>query len=241
MLEKTSGIVLHSFRYGETSIIARVFTRELGLQSYMIPGVRKTKAKIRQNLFQPLTLVDLVVYHKKRGGLQHIKEISCPSSYQSIPFDILKSSIAIFLSEMLTKSLKEQDPNPDMFDYISDALLFLDKTHQRVSDFHLVFLLRISQFLGFQPRNNYDHKHCFFNLMEGFFQQVYTSNAICLDKELSELFHQLNTIDLTEVGGIAISGTLRRTLLKKTIEYYQYHLDGIQEVRSHFVLEMVLN
>lgn len=241
MIQKTAGIVLHSFRYGETSIIARVFTRELGLQSYLVPGVRKAKASIRQNLFQPLTMVDMVVYHREKPGLQRIKEINCPETYSSIPYDIMKSSIAIFLSEMLTKSLKEQDPNPDMYDYISDALRFLDHTNDRVTDFHLVFLMHLSRYLGFQPRNNFDATHCYFNLREGFFQTTYSGGHDCLDRDLSRIFHQVNVADLTGVGSLSILSDSRRSLLQKTIDYYRFHLDGFQEVRSHFVLEMVLN
>lgn len=241
MLHRTQGIVLHSFRYGETSIIARIFTRDLGLQSYLIPGVRKTRAAVRQNLFQPLTMVDLVVYHKERGGLQRIKEISCPDIYRHIPYDIMKSSIAIFLSEMLTKSLKERDPNTGMFDYISQALRFLDQTSGRVVDFHLVFLLHLSRFLGFQPRNNYDAQYCYFNLKEGLYQTLYSGGDDCLDQQLSHFFHQLNLVELNQLEDLHISGPVRRSLLQKTIDYYRWHLDGLQEVRSHFVLEMVLN
>ena len=241
MIQNTSGIVLHSFKYGETSIIARVFTRDLGLQSYLIPGVRKTKSTIRQNLFQPLTIVDLVVYHHDKSGLQRIREISCPEAYSMIPYDIMKSSVAIFLSEMLTKSLKERDPNPEMFDFICDSLRFLDKTKSKVTDFHLVFLMHLSRFLGFQPRNNFDSSHSFFNLREGLFQQVFSDEKECLDRYLSQLFHQINNTELVHIDELSISASSRRSLLKKTIDYYRYHLDGIQEVRSHFVLEMVLN
>lgn len=241
MIQKTTGIVLHSFRYGETSIIARVFTRDLGLQSYLVPGVRKSKAHIRQNLFQPLTIVDMVVYHREKPGLHHIKEINCLEAFSSIPYDIMKSSIAIFLSEILTKSLKEQDPNPEMFDYISDSLRFLDTTTDKVTDFHLVFLMHLSRYLGFQPRNNFDAHQCFFNLKEGVFQSFFGGGHDYLDRELSRLFHEINSVELIQLGSLSISGASRKSLLQKTIDYYRYHLDGFQEVRSHFVLEMVLN
>lgn len=241
MIEKTTGIVLHSFKYGETSVIARVFTRNRGLQSYLVPGVRKSKAKIRNNLFQPLTPVDLVVYHKEKGGLQRIREISCPEMYHTIPFDILKSSIAIFLSELLTKSLKEQDPNPEMFDFIANSLKFLDHTEGKVTDFHLVFLMHLSRFLGFQPRNNFDETHCYFNLKEGLYQQTFSGLEQCLDSDLSRIFHQINLTAIEEVGKLSFNNESRRYLLKKTIDYYSYHLDGLQEIRSHFVLEMILN
>ncbi len=126
--------MLHSIKYGETSVIARVLTRELGLQSYLVPGVRKPKARIRQNLFQPLCLLDLIVYHKEKEGLHRIKEITCPHPYESIPYDIPKTSIAIFLAEMLHHAIKSHEANPALFDFIRDSLLTLDQTKERTAD-----------------------------------------------------------------------------------------------------------
>ncbi len=240
MIEKTSGIVLHSLRYGESSVIIKVFTRSRGLQSYLVSGVRKPKAKIPNNLFQPLTIIDIVAYHKEKGGLQHIKEVSCPRAHTSIPYDIMKSSIAMFLSEVLVKSIKEQDPNTGMYDFLTQALEMLDRTHEKVADFHLVFLIHLSRFLGFQPRNNFDRHHCFFNLREGLFQRHYEENTTCLNQELSLIIHQINTSELHHPEGLSISNEARRSLLKVTIDYYSYHLEGFQGIRSHLVLETVL-
>lgn len=241
MIEKTKGIVLHSLRYAETSVIIKVLTRSHGLQAYIVPGVRKARSKAPNNLFQALTLIDLVAYHKNKGGLQHIKEVSCAQSYASIPYDILKSSVAIFLSEMLVKSLKEGDANPDMFDYVTEALLYFDQIRDKSADFHLYFLIQLTRFLGFQPRNNFDLAHSFFNLKEGLFQRDFDDNNTCLDKQQSLIFHQINTSGLRQLGELSISGSLRRSLLKKTIDYYSHHLEGFHEVRSHLVLEAVLS
>ena len=240
MIHKTPGIVLHSFRYGETSVIARVYTRELGMQSYLVPGVRKTRSKIKSNLFRPLTPVDMVVYYKGKEGLSRIREITCPEPFTSIPYDILKSSIAMFLSEILSKSFKEQDPNPLLFDFIKEALQYLDQTKARVSDFHLVFLMQLSAYLGFQPRNNYDALHCYFNLREGQFERSFEGSDICLDKEMSRMFHQINTTSCAGLDQLHVPAELRRALLKKTIAYFQYHHTGMSEIKSLGVLEAVL-
>ncbi len=241
MLVKTKAIVLHSFKYGETSVIARLFTREAGLQSYLVSGVRKSRSRIKQNLFQPLTIVDLVAYQKEKGGLQRIREITCPAPFENIPYDIPKTSIAIFLSEILTKSVKEQEPYPELFDFIFSALDFLDHTKGKVSDFHLIFLLKLSRYLGFYPRTNYDQTHCFFNLKEGMFQKNPCAISLCLDKELSRHFFELAHTGFAEMESLSINPQTRKSLLEKTLDYYRMHLEGFQEVRSHFVLEMVLN
>ncbi len=241
MITKTIGIIFHSFKYSETSIIARVFTKDLGLQSYIVPGVRKQKSKIKQNLFQPLSILELVVYHKERGGLQHIREISCPRPFDTIPYDIAKSSIAIFLAEMLHHSLKNHEPNPPLFTFIHDAVKQLDAAKGRVADFHLVFLLELSRFLGFQPRNNYEKNNCVFNLREGFFQPMSHRMESVIDKNTSRYFHEVITTKMEDAASLTIPKELRKQLLHIAIDFYRYHLDGMQEIKSHTILEMVLN
>ncbi|MBW6498166.1 MAG: DNA repair protein RecO [Bacteroidales bacterium] len=241
MIEKTSGIVLHHFSYGETSVIAKIFTREAGLQSFIVPGVRKAKARIKQNIFQPLTIVDMVIYRKERDGLQHIREITNPEPWQSIPYDITKTSIAIFLAEILSGVLKESDTSTAMFDFVKESLVFLDQAEGRIADFHLVFLLQLSGHLGFSPRNNFNEYCCFFNLAEGLYQTVYYGPEICLDKELSQQFTKLSKCGFGDLEGIHLKPEHRKTLLHKTIDYYRFHLEGLKEIKSHHVLESVLH
>ncbi len=241
MIIKTSGIILHSLKYAETSIIARIYTRELGLQSYLVPGVRKTKAKIKQNLFQPLCILDLVVYHKEREGLHRIREISCPRPYSNIPYDIQKTSIAIFLAEIMQHALKSQEASPSLFDFLRDAFYHLDSTTEKIADFHLVFLLKLSRHLGFQPRNNYDASRCFFNLSEGVFQHAEGHPEICLDKELSRHFFNIMRADLHLPESLVITKEYRKKLLHKIIDYYRHHLAGMPEVKSHGILETVMH
>ena len=241
MLEKTSGIVIHHFRYGETSVIARIFTREAGLQSFIVPGVRKARARIKQNIFQPLTMVELVIYRKDHGGLQHIREISCPEPWQTIPYDITRTTIAIFLAEMLSGVLKESDPSPGMFDYVKQALAILDHHSGRIVNFHLVFLLQLSSHLGFSPRSNYDTQHPYFNLQEGMFQTSYPGSEFCLNQELSKHFYALSACPLEELESLQLKGEQRKSLLHSIIDYYRLHLEGLREIKSHLVLESVLH
>ncbi len=241
MITKTTGIIFHSFKYGETSVIARIFTKDLGLQSYIVPGVRKHRAKIKQNLFQPLSILELVVYYKERGGLQRIREIISPRPFDNIPYDIAKSSIAIFIAEMLHLSLKNHEPNPPLFAFIHDAVRQLDQAQGRVADFHLVFLLQLSRFLGFQPRDNYDARNSAFNLKEGVFQPPTTCPEVLMDQNASRYFHKIAITKMEDAGTVMIPGTYRKQLLHTTIDFFRYHLDGMQEVKSHTILEMVLN
>ncbi len=240
MITKTKGIILHSLKFGETSIIAKVFTREHGMQSYMIPGVRKQKSRIKQNLFQPLNILDLVAYHKEREGLQHVKEIRCPKAFETIPYEVAKSSVAIFLAEVLTHALKRQEANLVLFDFLEESLLLLDQEKGSIAHFHIIFLLRLSRYLGIEPRANHSSRNCFFNIREGLFQSTADNPEYQLDKPLSKLFSELISTSINRHTKINNTKENRKALLRKTIDYYRYHLDGMPEMKSYTVLEMVL-
>ena len=113
MLHKTSGIILHTVKYSETSLIVKIYTRDFGLQSYMVTGVRSKKSKNKASLFQPLALVELEVSNTNKGSLQRISEINILHPYSDIPYNIVKSSIAIFLNEILYKAIKEEHADED--------------------------------------------------------------------------------------------------------------------------------
>lgn len=241
MLTKTDGIVLHTIKYGETSIIARIFTREAGMQSYLVRGVRKSGSRTKQMLFRPLTMVSMIAYHKNREGLQNIREISLLKAYGSIPYDIAKTSLAIFLSEILSYSLKNQEANHSLFDFLSESLLLLDGLRKGVANYHLVFLMKLSSYLGFRPREDYGGKKLYFNLLEGCYQYHFDPAGNCLDQELSRMFHSLSTLPLETSGRIDIDREQRRELLTSMIAYYSHHLSGMPEIKSRSVLEAVFD
>lgn len=241
MLIKTQGIVLHSFKYGDSGLIARVLTRELGLQSYLVKGVYKAKSRLKANLFQPLTLLELVVYHKEKTGLHHIKEVRCEHPFESITSDMRKTAIALFMSEMLLHTFRQQESNTETFDFTFTAIRRLDYQHEPFNLFHLLFLVELSSYLGFSPARNYDTRYCYFNLQEGTYQQFPEPLYACLGKEESAAFYKLCQGADSDWQQLSLPATLRRTLLSKIIDYYRYHLEGFTDIRSHKILEEVLN
>ncbi len=124
MLHKTRGIVLNYIRYRETSIIVKIYTEEFGLQTYIENGVRSSRSRNKIALFQPLTLLDLIVYHRDNGSIMRISEIKCNTPFQTLPYQFVKTGIALFITEVLTKSLKEESGNPDMFWFLFQSILF---------------------------------------------------------------------------------------------------------------------
>ena len=149
MLVKTKAIVISSLKYQEKSLIVKCFTLSDGLKSYFVPNafsVKKSSQKIAY--FQPLTLLEIEANHKNKGTLEHFKEIKLASGYQTITTDIIKSTIVIFLSEILHHSIQEEEKNEGLFTFLETALLWLD-THEGTSNFHLILLLEVTKFLGF--------------------------------------------------------------------------------------------
>lgn len=241
MLHKTRGIVFQTTDYSETSIIARIYTEAFGVQSYLVNSVRKRNAKTRPNVFQPLSLVDMVVYHKERGGIQRLSEIRNHPAYKSIPFDVYKSSMALFLNEVLNRSVREEDANPQLFEFLNSALQVLDLQPKAGSDFHLLFLLRLTRFLGFYPNGRYSPEAQVFDLQEGVYRENRPPHPFFIDPPLSVNFDRLVEAcgDLTAETTLGVED--RRLLIERLIDYYHLHIGGFGEVRSHKVLEAVFD
>jgi len=141
MIYKTRGIVLHHIKYAETSVIATIYTEQFGRQSYMINGVRGKKSRIKANVLQPLYLLNMEVYHKTTRDLQRVKELQHAYIFNSLPYDLKKSTLALFIAEILYQTLREQEPNPELFNYLYHSIQMLDIKNEGLTTFHIYFLL----------------------------------------------------------------------------------------------------
>lgn len=241
MLQKSRGIVLQSMAYAEASLIVKVFTEGYGLQSFLINGVRKPKARYAANLFQPLSLLEVVAYYKKPGGLHRVSDVSASPQLQNIPYDTVKTTMAIFLGEILYRSIKEEEANSELFSFIDHAVQMLDIHTETVSRFHLCFMLQLSKYLGFYPSGKYENFTPYFDLKEGTFQETKPMHPHYLDKHLSELFYQLAQISLEDVSEIKLNAIERKVLLESIIAYYELHHTGGSRIRSYEILNEILS
>lgn len=234
MLHKTRGIVLNHIRYKESSIIVRIYTEELGLQSYIVNSVRSKSAKTnRIALFQPLTLLDLVVYHKDSQSLHRLSEHRCLVPFHSIPFDIRKSSIALFMGEILNKVLiKETSENNALFEYVFDSINELDRTNEKIENFHLRFLITLLTYIGIKPLSAEWMFDCVVTTSQKNHQQVKLSP----DSE-----HLLDQLLEEQSTNLDISGAQRRALLQLIINYYDSQIENFGMVKSLDVLREVLS
>jgi DNA repair protein RecO (recombination protein O) len=229
MLQKTRGIALSYIRYRETSIIARIYTEEFGLQSYIVNGVRSAKSKNNKiALFQPLTLLDLVVYNKPDRDLHRLSEMKTNYPFQSLPFEMAKSTIALFVTEMLNKVLKEEAGSPILFRFLLDSVLFLEEARTNYENFHLTFLLKLSFFLGFGPESAREFES----------QLRENSYPFLPDNEMETALNIMLRLPLGTP--IKLSRSARNELLDALVAYYQIHIDSLGEVKSLPVLREVL-
>ena len=148
MLVSTRGIILRVTKYRETSIIVNIYTEALGLNSYIVNGVRSSKSKYKIAYFEPLNLVELTAYHKAGRNIDRISEIRTAYPIHNIRQDIYKSTISMFIVEVLNKCIIEQDKNQPLFDYLYEAIIALNDSNENNS-FHLQFLLELTKYLGF--------------------------------------------------------------------------------------------
>lgn len=240
MLEKTRGIFLHGVKYSETSLIATIYTEAFGRQSFIINGVRNKKSGIKASVFQPLYLLELELYYKPGSEIHRIKNTRISVPFGSIPFDIRKSSQVIFLSEVLYKCLREEEPNQSLFDFIFHALSYLDLADSGISNFHLWFLFRLTAFLGIFPNSDQANVGMFFDLEKAQFVGREPVHNHFADKHVTTLLSRLFEVDLTSLEKLDYTQNERRLVLEKLIEFYKIHFDNLGEIRSLAVLKEVL-
>lgn len=236
MLEKTRAIALRITSYAENSVVAHLYTENFGLQSYLINGAKKPKAKIHVNMLQPLHLLDLVVYHKNNNNLQRIKEAQQSPALRTIPINIIKSSLAMFLNEVLYKVLKHQNPDPYLFNFIHRSILWLDESEVNLANFHLVFFIKLSKYLGFLPQPN-NFKKPYMDLVDGIFVQNLPAHIHVLQEPHTSLFHALMSVSYDDASSVTIKHEDRIYLLEKILDFYKLHTENFGTVNSLYILE----
>lgn len=238
MLHNVYGIVLKCVRYGDTSVIVKAYTDKFGIQSYLINGVRATKSKNRQAMLQSLTLLNMVVYHREHKNLQRVREMNFDHVFATIPFDIRRGSIALFMTEILNKTLREETANPELFDFVRNAIRQLDDAHLSPVDLHVHFLARLSTLLGFAPSNIKSSQHQFFDLEEGSFVAEEPVHYHVVQSEDAQAFARLFDGDLAHEK---LTASQRRRLLDGLLLFFRLHVEGFGQVKSHKILQTVLN
>lgn len=238
MVESTKAIVINTIKYGDTSLIVTCYTEVSGIKTYMLKGVLKAKkSKIKAAYFQPLTILYLTANHNSKGNLNTIKEVEVAYFYNSLFSNIKKQTIALFLAEILYFSLKEEEKNSILFQYLEAAFMWLD-THDNVVNFHLLFLLNLTKFLGFYPKL-VNEDYSYFDLMEGAFTNKKTYTTISEEK-LAQ-FKKILGINFDAIHKVNFSASNRQEVLSTLIQYFQLHLSGFNKPKSLNVLKSIFS
>lgn len=242
MIQSTKGIVLRTIKYGETSVIASVFTELFGIQSYLVNGVRTSGKSSKAHFFQPSSILDMEVYHNDLKNLQRIKDLKWSFIYKTILSDVIKNSIALYMVELLQKTLKQPEPNADLFSFCEDAFLQLDKaTSEVAANFPIYFSLQLAPFFGIRLLDNYSESRNIFDPQEGKFSDTVSASSNHFNKEvgyyISQLLRAIHPDDLSE---IKINRNIRLTILKIIEDFYAWHIPEFGSMKTLAVLSAII-
>lgn len=239
MLMKTKAIVLSKLKYRDNDLIVKCYTSQRGAVSYLLRGVLKSsKGSSKTAYYQPLSQLEIEESYKPNQSLQFIKDVKLVSVYKSLHTNILKSAIVMFLSEVLSSVLKEEEKNEALYDYLEASLMLLDHEEQ-FSNFHLLFLLNLTQHLGFYPDTS-DGGGPYFNLNLGAFELKPTDHYTISEENLFILKQLLGT-NFDALHSVKLNSKQRQSFLNMLLFYYELHLGDFKKPKSLAVFNQVFN
>ena len=241
MLERTVGIVLHQVKYNDECVIVNIYTLQHGNVGFLVKMPRHKRSNVKTLLLRPLNILELDFDYRPNQSLQRIRDMRLHVSYESLPYDPIKGTIALFLSEFLYYTLKNEMENPSLFSYLCNSLEWLDRSQKGLSNFHLVFLLRLTRFLGFWPNILNYKKGRVFDMREAAMADTLPLHSQYLNAEESALLPFLLRMDYASMHLFHFSRGQRAEVLERVIDYYRMHIPEFPELKSLDVLRTVFS
>ncbi len=239
MVVHTNAIVISVLKYAEADLIVKCFTQKSGLKTYMLRGILKSrKGKFKTSLFQPLTQLELVAKHKDKGSLEYLQDAKILTHYQSLHTNGVKSAMVMFISEMLKNTIQEEEENEELYHYLENTFNWLD-SHSDIANFHLLFLLKLTRYLGFYPEDS-EKDLIYFNLLDGVFQHSKT-NSYCIKGDLLDNLKLLLGTNFETINHVKLTKSNRADLLELLLNYYQLHIESFKKPKSLTVLHEIFN
>jgi DNA repair protein RecO (recombination protein O) len=237
MLTKTQAIVLHAIKYGETRLIVDMFTKVFGRQAFIVSIPKTPKGKVKKQFFQPLTILEIETDIRPRQQLQKLHDVRLAAPFASIPFEPDKLAISLFVAEFLYYALRSEQRNELLYEYLENSIVWLDGQQSSFANFHLVFLLRLTRFLGFYP-NLDDYKDGdYFDLRESVFMPMPPVHRDFLHPEEAQKVQLMMRMDFPTMYLFRMSHQERNRLLEVSLKYYRLHLPDFPEMKSIEVLQ----
>ena len=228
---KARGVVLHTIKYGDSSMVAYLFTDLFGRMNYMIQGVHSSRGRgNKAALFQPMFLVEFEGIEQPQARMHRMKEVRSLTPLSSLPFDVRKSTISLFMAEVLYRLIRESEANEPLFDFVCRSVVQLDRMTEGISNFHLWFLVQLSAYLGFYPGNE-PIPNGYFDIRGGVFTPSVPAHRICMDASCSGLLGDLMDCEADRLGSLPLSRTQRSAFMESMLLFFGYHLDAIRTVR----------
>ena len=239
MLHKTRAIVLHQTNYNDHYSIVHVYTEAFGPVAYLMAKNKGKTTRVPKAIFYPMSVVDLEVEHQNLREIHRIKEAKAHLPLLSLLMNPVKMTICIFLAEVISKVLKDRQPDALLFDFLVQSIQVLDLNEAQSANFPLSFLIRLSRFTGFYPDNSAYQKGMFFDMQNGIFVRQKPHHIHFLNPDESEVFYNLLRMTYENMNGFSFSRYERQTILNRILEYYRIHLNSLPEIKSLEILHEV--
>lgn len=236
MLTKTKAIVLHSFKYGDSKLIADLLTEANGRISCIARITNSPRAKLKRQFFQPLMLLEVVIDQRQGVSLQPLKEARVARPFTTVPFNPLKLSLAMFTAEFLSNTTRGAMQDTALYSYIENGIIWLDECTGQFANFHLVFAMRLTKFLGFYPNTEHHREGDWFDLRSGCFTATAPLHHDRLNPNEASLIGLMLRMNFSTMHLYHMTRTERNRLLEIILSYYAIHVPGFREMKSVEVL-----
>ena len=236
MLHKTQGIVLNTINYSDKYILAPIYTNMFGRVTYMIPKTKGKSSKVQKSLFSPMSILDLEVEHQYSKDIQRVREAQNAYPLFSIPTNMVKTSVVFFLSEFLNRILKDTDEHQMIFNYLNYSIQVLEQSEKGLANYHIVFMLKLSQFLGFYPNFEDYNKGDIFDMLNGIYVSSQPLHRHFVNRTESETLAMLARINYENMHHFLFSQQDRVNIVNRMLEYYRIHLHDFPTIKSTEIL-----
>ena len=233
--------MLHSLNYNDKYKIIHIFTEEFGQVSYLVAKSRGRKSRVPSSLFHPFSVLDLDVEHLPLREIQRIKEARTEIVLTNIPFNSVKISVTIFLSEFMYRVIKDTQANRLLFVFVYQSIEVFDLLEAGIANFHLVFMIRLSQFLGFYPNEEGYEDGMYFDMNSGTFKIFKPSHPYFLSPDDSKTFRLLLRMNYENMSAYSFSRHDRVNIIQRVLEYYKVHFSSLMELKSVSVLQALFD
>ncbi|MGL4292713.1 MAG: DNA repair protein RecO [Bacteroidales bacterium] len=237
--EKTNGIVFGIVPYNDKSSFVHIYTEKFGRVTYSVPNTRSKRSKLARSLFVPFTILEMEVEHTPGREIQKIAEARVEQLHYNLYADPVKNAVVLFLAELLSRTVREQEQNLLLYHYLLNSIGLYDLLEAGKANFHLVFLLRLSEYLGFRIDRESYREGFLLDMVEGVFVSSIPPHAWYLSPEEAYLFHSVLNMQFGNLESYHFNREQRAALLDKIVLFFRLHLPDLKEIRSLEVLKML--